>query len=266
MQVPRQLVREAFVTAGEKRFGLARLLYATLFGADWGHAILGFSYMKCVDDLVDEDSDATRALGTLRAQRRFIEDIYAGQAVPRELPVPERFGYPFFCFDRARGAPLRSTFETILDTMEIDTRRRGVFLSALDLDAHMTAVGREVFRFVLRFAAPDAAIPQAFIEHASRAYLFADALIDLRHDLRFGVVNIPIEDVERNAIQLHPADTALRRWMEARSRQVLNDFRSALMEARRLEHRSLRLLARLYLCTKRRNLLRFLVREGLQAG
>ena len=49
------LVREAFVSAGEKRFFLARILYRMVFGPDWQQAVLGFAYFKYLDNLVDDE-------------------------------------------------------------------------------------------------------------------------------------------------------------------------------------------------------------------
>ena len=257
------LVREAFAAAGEKRFFLARVFYRTIFGADWKHAVLGFAYFKCLDTLVDEDPDARRALAVLAAQRRFIARVYAGDAIDGLAP-PERFGAPFFAYDRAIGSPLRVEFETILASMDLDTRRRGRALDAAALDAYVLEVGGGVFRSLMYHAAPDVVLPTGFLEHASRAYLKADALIDLRHDLALGVVNVPAEDVERYGITLDCSDSALRSWIEREAGRVLDDFATALAEGRRLGRWSLRLLAWLYLATKRRGLRRFLVREGLR--
>ncbi len=261
----RDLVREAFAAAGEKHFFLARVLYSTLFGAQWGQPILGFAYLKCLDDLVDEDLDSGRARALLAAQRRFIANIYAGGGtIAGSLRPPERFGHPFFCHDRQRGAPLRATFESIIATMELDTRRRGIPLSAAALDAYVLALGGGVLRFLMHFAAPDVELPASFVELASRAYLYADALIDVEHDLAFNLINVPMEDIARWGLALDASDPRLRAWVEYRAAQVLADFDAAMAQARQLERWSLRLLAALYLSAKRRKLLRFLARSGIE--
>lgn len=264
MHADTKLVREAFVAAGEKHFALARLLYRQLFGSNWGHAVLAFAYMKQLDDLVDEDPDAERALATIARHRQFMDDVYRHREGATNLPAPQRFGYPFFCFDRARGAPLRPLFECILASMAHDTHRRGVFLSAAALDAHVVDLGGHVIRFVLHFAAPKVALPHAFVEIASRAYLNADNLIDLEHDLSCGVINIPIEDFESGRMRLCASDAAVRRWAKSRALFVLDDFRTAIKQALRLERWALRLLAAIYLSNKRRHLRRFLRREELR--
>lgn len=256
------LVREAFDAAGEKHFLLARTLYAVLFGRDWGQAILGFGYLKCLDDLVDEDPDSERALAVLARQTDFIRTIYEFGEV-ESLAGPERYGFPFFVHDRDRGAPLRSSFETILATMEFDTRRRGIVLDAAELDDYFVELGSGVLRFLLQFGAPDFEPPTAFITQASRAYLMADALIDVRHDLNQGVINISKQDVDRFALSLEPDDPSLVAWIGEYAPIVMQLFREALAHGFRLSRRSLRLLSALYLSTKRRSLNRFIAREGL---
>jgi hypothetical protein len=263
MARPPDLVREAFKAVGERRFFLARLLYSIIFGRHWKQAILGFAYFKYLDDVVDEDPDAGRALAVLAAQRRLIQDVYAGGTVAEQRGTPERFGVPVFVHDRRIGAPLRPAFETILSSMERDTRRRGTLLSAEALDAYVREVGESVFRCLLYHAAPDVDLPPGFIALASRAYLHADALIDLRQDLACGVINVSAEDVERYGLSLDAADPGLRPWIEQRAPQVLDELAGAFAEGRRLPSWSLRLLARLYLSSKRRGLRRFLAREGL---
>jgi len=266
MAVPLVLVREAFDSAGEKHFHLARVFYSILFGRNWVFAILGFAYLKCLDDVVDEDTDTDRALAVLERQQELIRRAYAGDTVRESLPYPERFGLPFFLYDRTRGNELRAAFETVFDSMRFDTTRRGRLIDAAALDAYVVQLGSTVFRYLQHFAAPHTTLDDAFAAVAARAYLYADALIDLRHDLRLGVVNVPEEDIVRHRLCLDLDDPSLRGWMARRAAFVLDQFELALALARRLDSRSLRLLARLYLSTKRRSLRRFLAREGLVSG
>ncbi len=265
MRVSTALVREAFDASGEKHFLLARALYSLLFGRDWGQAILGFGYLKCLDDLVDEDPDVERALAVLARQTDFIRRVYEHDRIDRSLVPPERFGLPFFVYDRNSGGRLRHSFEAILATMEFDTRRRGVVLDEAELDAYFVELGSAVLRFLVFFGAPGFDPPPAFMATASRAYLIADSIIDVRHDLRLGVINLSREDVERFGLTLEAEDPLLLEWMKERAGAVLELFSEALSHGRRLDRRSLRFLSKLYLSTKRRKLCRFLAREGFRA-
>lgn len=258
---PLALVREAFGTAGEKRFLLARALYRAALGPHWGHLVLAFAYMKRLDDLVDEDPEPARALELLREHRRFIASVYAG-ATPAGDPVaPARFAWPFLAWDRDRGAALRAPLERLLRTMEFDTLRRGRVLDAAALDTYVLEVGASVTDLLGPLLMPGDALPADFVTAASRAYLGADAVIDVRHDLALGLVNIPREDLARHALDPEPSHPRLAGWIAERAPLLATEFDRALAGGRRLDGWSARVLAQLYLATKRRHLARFLARE-----
>jgi hypothetical protein len=259
---PLELVREAFRAAGEKRFLLARALYRTLLGRHWGHVVLAFAYMKRLDDLVDEDPEPDHALAVLREHRRFVASIYAGEPADDGLTVPARFAEPFLVWDRDNGAPLRPGLERIMQTMEFDTRRRGRSIDARALDAYVLELGAGVIETIVRLLGPSIELPREFVMAASRAYLGADALMDARHDLALGLVNIPGEDSRRHGLTPDAADPGLAAWILERGPRVLAEFDQALAWGRRLDRWSVRLLARLYLTTKRRRLCRFLAQEA----
>lgn len=267
MTVSLGLVREAFDRAGEKRFLLAQLLYPLVFGPAWRDAVLTFAYLKCLDDVVDEDPDAERALAVLARQRVMLARAYAGDAADAGVGAPERFGLPVFERDRARGARLRGLLEGILATMEFDTRRRGAWLDAAALDTYVIELGSSVFGLFAQLAKPGTTLPPAFVTEGSRAYLYGDALIDLRHDLALGVINVPREDIDRYRLSGAPDDEGLRAWVAGRAPEILGHFARASAQARQMRPRGARLFLRLALAAKRRKLRRFLARgEAGRAG
>lgn len=256
------LVREAFHLSGEKHFGLARRLYPLVFGSRWTDAILAFAYLKCLDDLVDEDPDRERALATLARQRRVIAGAYAGEAAGDGGALSERFGLPVFARDRGRGARLRPRFEAIVASMEFDTRRRGVQLDAAALDRYVVDLGDAVLHLFAELAAPGATLPPAVVGEGSRAYLYADALIDLSHDLACGVVNVPREDADwRSWVDEAPRHA----WVAARAPQVLAHFARLGAHLGAVRPWTLRAFLALYLAAKRRKLRRFLAGRGAPA-
>ena len=260
---PLGLVREAFGAAGERRFVVQRALYRALLGADWGQVVLGFAWLKRLDDLVDEDPDAGRALAVLAGHRDLVARVYAGVPIADALDGPARFAVPFLVWDREQGSRLRTGVERLLASMEFDARRRGRVLDAAALAAYERDLGATITCNLVRLIAPTVALPAEFVAIASAAYLQADALIDLRHDLALGIVNISREDLARHAIAPDPAEPGLREWIAERGVRVLADFERAIALGRRLDRWSLRLLATLYLSTKRRGLRRFLAREAV---
>jgi hypothetical protein len=266
---PLALVREAFEAAREKHYLIARTLYPAVFGAEWRSAILTFSYLKCLDDLVDEDPDPQRALATLDRQRVAIERGYSG-GLPATSAGPERFGMPVFARDRHRGGSLRDPVEAILDSMEFDTRRRGEQLDAAALDAYVLDLGSRVFDLFSRLTASCSALAEDLVAEGSRAYLYADALIDLQHDLALGVINVSREDVSRHALCCRPGDARLQAWIAERAPAVFAHFARALAQLRTLPGWRLRYFLVLFLANKQRKLRRYVAAlsaaEGRQAA
>ena len=256
-----ELVREAFHLSGEKHFGIARWLYPLVFGDRWTDAILAFAYLKCLDDLVDEDPDRERALEMLARQRPLIAGAYSGAPPDDGAALPERFGLPVFARDRGRGARLRERFEAIVASMEFDTRRRGVQLDAAALDRYVVDLGGAILALFAELAAPGVVLPAPVVCEGSRAYLYADALIDLSHDLALGVVNVPREDGDWRTWIGSADDAAQRAWMAARVPQVQAHFARLRANLGAVRPWTLRAFLALYLAAKRRKLRRFLTRQ-----
>jgi hypothetical protein len=259
--VTTELARDAFRDAGERRYLLSKLFYTLIFGRRWEAAMVGWAYIKCLDDAVDEEPDAARALAVVGAQRELMARVYGGGSLDGSLAVPESYGRAFFAYDAARGGRWRRLIEIILDTMEFDVVRRHQVLSAARLDDYMVELGAAIIRYTANFLADDFPLPDAFLRSASRAYLYADSLIDLEHDLRFGVINIPAEDVAAWRLELAAPDPNRRRWVAERAPQVLGYFGEALAASARLPGLRVKLLSRLFLSRKRTQLERFLARD-----
>lgn len=265
-RVPEPLLREAFAASGEKRFELSSRLYPRLFGPDWDYVLLGFAYVKVIDNVVDVERDAEKALAYMVRQRRLMEACYAGAAPDGELPRPDHFGRQFFLQDARAGAPLRSCFEDVFAVMEFDVRRRGRVLSHDELDAHLVATGEPGIRFLTTFMAPEVELPPPYLALASRAYLWADSLLDLEEDLADGLINVPAEAIER--FELTPAveDAALPLWVAEQAGRTMGYFDQALAQTDELEHPALILFCKLYLGRKRKKLLRLLEKRGIPAA
>ena len=262
-KLPKAVLLEAFRRSGEKNYLLSKVFYSALFGSGWKYALLGFSYLKCLDNAVDEDPVADRAWSVLVSQRELIDELYAGTPTERERPIPDRYGYYFFSYDKSHGSPVRPYIESLIETMEFDVRRRGQVLSSAELDGYMLKAGEAVIRFLAHFVSKDLELPRPFVEHASRAYLYADSLIDLEHDLELGIINVSAEDIERYEIDLGGANGGLAQWMETQAQQITTLFDQALSKGRCLDHRTMRLLSQLFLGRKKRELRRFMEREGI---
>jgi hypothetical protein len=158
-------VREAFHAAGEKRYALARLAYPHLLGPHWRWAIVGWAYIKCLDDLVDENASGQRAIETLHAHKEILERVYAGSPIDPGGSGHTSYGQRFCAWDRSCGSPLRASMKEVLEIMEFDLQRRGEVLSREEIDQYLLRIGRVMIDFLFRFAAQRDTKLTAYVSH-----------------------------------------------------------------------------------------------------
>ena len=257
------MFREAMQASGEALPLAKKLSYALLFGADWRYSMLGYAYLRCFDDIIDAEKDEATSLELMAEQRRFMDAAYEGASEQGEVGVPARYGLPFFAWDRERGAPLRAQFEAFLDTMEFDIARRGRVLSTAEIDGYVLKTGYAFLRCLAYFATGKPELPDPCLDLGSRAYLHADALMDLEEDLAVGLINIPRGVIEEYAIDLEKPEAGLERWRAVRIGEVLEYFRQARTTIPLIDGLSLKVLYWHYWRRKKRRFLRFLRQRGL---
>ncbi len=262
--LPGPFVKEAFRAAGERHYLLSRIFYSAMFGAAWRYAVVGFAYIKCLDNAVDENADATQGLAALEAQHSLLRRVYAAVPIHGVLPIPDRFGYEFCRYDRAVGARWRPVIEAIIETMEFDVQRRHQVLPRPVLDAYFLKMGKAMIEYTAYFVSSKVQLSPSFVHSASRAYLYSDTLMDLEHDLRLGIINIPAEDIESFGVDLRTGGDALRAWMAKQSVDVEQYYSEAFRETARLDNFRIRVLSRLYLSRKRNRFHRFLQETGIR--
>jgi phytoene/squalene synthetase len=258
------LFHEAKQASGEALPLPKRISYALLFGADWRYSMLGYAYLRCVDDIVDVGQDEATSLELMATQRELMDAAYEGTLKPEDAFGPARFGLPFFAWDRDQGAPLRAEFKSFLDTMEFDIRRRGRVPSAAELDDYVLATGHAFLRCLAYFSTGNPEMPAPCLDLGSRAYLHADALMDLEEDLAVGLINMPPEVVEEYAIDLEEPTAGFARWRPVRAAEVLEYFRQAHSTIPSIDRWSMRILYRHFLHRKKRRFLRFLRTRGIE--
>lgn len=256
--LPPGLFERAYQAAGEKRLWLARRLYPRLLGPAWQYALLAFAYLKLFDNDVDEDADGARAGDAFTVHRALAERSYAGAPPAAVLPFVQQLGAHVFAFDRANGSPLRGFLSDAVESMAVDIARRGKLLSQAEIDANFHLGGGGTVRGIAWFAAPDVLLPEPLVHALCDAYMHADSLIDLEHDLAFGLINVPAEAVARGVDPFRPAEA----WVQEQARLCEARFDAALARLGEIPSLRLREVGRLMLVTKRRKLRAFLAADG----
>ena len=82
------LFREAMRASGEPLPLQKKLSYAVLFGADWRYSMLGYAYLRCFDDIIDDELDEATSLELMAEQRGFMDAAYEGTLEPEDVGVP----------------------------------------------------------------------------------------------------------------------------------------------------------------------------------
>ncbi len=263
VELPRGILLAAARESREKNFGLSRVVYSLIFGRDWQWAMLGYAYMKVLDNVVDEDEDQERASRVMAEQRRILDGVYAEEVEPEGLSSPESYGAWFCRYDASRGQGARPHFEAMLDTMQFDIDRRGQVFPRERIEAYFRDVGAATMRYLGHFVSADLELHDAFVHEASTAYLHADSMIDFEKDLHYGVINAPQEDVDEFGIDLTPGAARSTPWMAARAPEIFASFERAFAELRKVKSARFRMLARLYLGKKRAHLAKLLEKKGV---
>ena len=86
------LFNEAMRVAGEPLPPPKKLSYRLLFGPDWRYSLLGYAYLRCVDNIVDSEEDTATSLELMAAQREFMATAYEADVKPEDLESFEHSG------------------------------------------------------------------------------------------------------------------------------------------------------------------------------
>jgi hypothetical protein len=169
-----------------------------------------------------------------------------------------------FQFDRLNGSPLRRCLSDVVDSMAIDIARRGKVLSRAEIEANFHLGGGGTLRAAIWFPSPELELADTVVHAICDAYVWADTLIDLEHDLAFGLINVPAEDVAGGVNPNRP-DARLAGWVREQAALCERRFDAAHAWLPEVPSHRVRALARLMLRTKRRKLVRFLAAGGWPA-
>jgi len=168
-----------------------------------------YAFCRAVDDIADEAGPRPAREQALAEWRRDIDSLYAGAAMPHDIPEKLRSLQKAI---QAFGLG-REDFHAVIDGMEMDVKAdiRAPDLATLDLycDRVASAVGRLSAR---AFGMPEAA-GRDLAHHLGRALQFTNILRDLDEDAAIGRLYLPREDLraagigeeEPRAVLAHPA-------------------------------------------------------------
>ena len=191
-------------------------------------AYRAYGYFRWVDDTLDDasNSEAERRM-FLERQKSLLEDCSYGQILYDACPQ-EKMLIELIQHDQDRNSGLQLYLHNMMQVMEFDARRRGRFISQVELNEYTRALATAVMECIHHFIGHD-----DFSPHDETRYLavagahITHMLRDTFDDAQIGYYNIPREVLEENHIG--PVDIqsdAYRNWVKSRVELARDYFKA----------------------------------------
>ncbi len=196
-------------------------------------AYRAYAYFRWVDDVLDADAgsgpvlsevEASERRSFLQRQKALLEECFRGEA-PRDVNVQEKMLVELVQRDGGKNSGLQAYLHNMMLVMEFDVRRRGRFISQIELNEYTRWLAIAVTEAVHYFIGNGAFAPRDETRYlAVSAAHIVHMLRDTYDDVRAGYYNIPREVLEANHIG--PQDVhsdAYRAWVKSRV-QVAREY------------------------------------------
>ncbi len=199
-------------------------------------AYRAYAYFRWVDDILDADSgSASERRAFLERQKSLLDSCYRGES-PRDINMQEKMLVELVQRDDEKNSGLQLYLRNMMQVMEFDVRRRGRFVSQVELNDYTRWLASAVTEAMHYFIGHGAFAPQDETRYlAVSAAHVTHMLRDAWDDVQAGYYNIPREVLKANHIG--PQDVhsdAYRAWVKSRvqlAREYFEAGRSYLARA-----------------------------------
>lgn len=199
-------------------------------------AYRAYAYFRWVDDVLDapldsgslpNDIEASKRIAFLERQHSLLESCYRGD-LPRDIDMQELMLVELVQRDHERDSGLGIYLHDLMQVMNFDARRRGRFISQVELNEYTRWLATAVMECIHYFIGHD-----DFAPHDETRYLAVSAahithmLRDTYDDVQAGYYNIPREVLE--AHHIGPQDVssdAYLAWVKSRVQLAREYFKA----------------------------------------
>jgi len=202
-------------TASEQTFYTIRYLVDSDRVAD---AYRAYAYFRWVDDSLDaESASGVERSAFIARQKSLLEMCYRGE-LPRDADIHERMLVELVEKDHEKNSGLQCYLRNMMGVMDFDAKRRGKWISQLELNEYTRLLASAVTESMHYFIGHCCYSP-----HNDARYLAVTAahithmLRDTYDDVQAGYFNIPREVLDANCIS--PSDIhsdVYRAWVKSR--------------------------------------------------
>jgi hypothetical protein len=214
-------------------------------------AYQAYAYFRWVDDVLDADQgskpvlsevEAFERMAFLERQKSLLERCYQGER-PRDVTIQERMLVELVQGDHEKNSGLQTYLRNMMQVMDFDTRRRGRWVSQLELNEYTRWLAVAVTEALHYFIGHDDFSPQDETRYlAVSAAHITHMLRDTYDDMQAGYYNIPRELLEGR--QIWPQDVqsdAYRQWVKGRVQLAREYFEAGKDYLRRVQNTRCRL-------------------------
>jgi phytoene/squalene synthetase len=212
-------------------------------------AYRAYGYFRWVDDTLDSDSGSKpERLAFLERQKSLLESCYRGEAL-QEVTSQEKILVELVANDTGNNSGLQMYLRNMMLVMDFDARRRGRFISQVELNGYTRWLAVAVTEAMHYFIGHDDYAPHDEARYlAVSAAHIAHMLRDAFEDVRAGYYNIPREVLQRD--RFAPKDIqreADRAWVKSRVLLAREYFKAGKDYFRRVQNWRCRLASFAYM-------------------
>ena len=213
-----------------------------LRGVDRHYSHLLYSYLRSLDDFVDEkDRSRTDKEEFISRQRRIIESVYGNPGLDPNSSIASIIRY-----DLDHGLKLKAPILRMLEIFEFDAGRKNTIVSFEALNNYSVTLGNAYTQILLYFLSPKYEYHQenSLLAHACHQ---AHVLRDLKRDEKLGYINISKEEIAQYDIHMERIpDDNFQKWLEDKIRTIQGIFSRGKIDINKIPILRLKVIANLY--------------------
>jgi hypothetical protein len=176
--------------------GLAVILF---FSERQGMVMVLYAWLRKIDDIVDGE-EAIPSGYDIKSYLQQKHNIIKGDHssfLPEDILLVRSMD-----FFAEQGIDIQAETEEILRQIVFDCERHGLIISREALSMHNIAQDRALFMIVVKASGGDVHYYEQQMADFWGIFTKVDSLIDIKEDIKKGIINIPAEDIDKYGLNL----------------------------------------------------------------
>ena len=212
------------------------------------NAYRAYGYFRWVDDTLDAESiSGPERIEFLERQQSLLEACYGNQ-VPRDTNIQENMLVELVQQDDEKNSGLQLYLRNMMQVMDFDTKRRGRWISDVELDEYTRWLSIAVMEAIHYFIGHKDYAPYDETRYLAVAGAHITHMLrDTFDDAQLGYYNIPREVLETNHIGPQDVQSdSYRSWVKSRVQMAREYFQAGRSYFARVENPRCRLACYAY--------------------